>query len=207
LLDLFSGAGGGAAGYYEAGFDVVGVDIVRQKHYPYIHVVHEALDYLERHGAEFDAIHASPPCQAFSSYRRRGQGVGDKAVNLIPGTREILKQLGKPYVIENVRGAPLQSAVQLCGSSFGLDIRRHRLFETNWTLPELDCDHSWQTPRFPPAANRTNLRSTIEVGVRRIPLAVQREAMQIPWMSLHELSQAIPPAYTNYIGKFLIDEL
>jgi DNA (cytosine-5)-methyltransferase 1 len=194
-------------GYARAGFDVVGVDIDPQPRYPFEFHQGDAIEYLAAHGHEFDVIHASPPCQTFTAYRRRGAGVGDGYLNLIPETRQALIELGKPYIIENVGGAPLIDPVTLCGSSFGLDVRRHRLFESNLPLMAPPCDHSWQTPRFKPATNRTNLRRTVEVGVWRIPLDVQRKAMGIDWMELRELSEAIPPAYTEHLGRQLIDHL
>ena len=189
-------------GYHRAGFDVVGVDIVDQPRYPFEFHQGDALEVGVRLLAEqpFDAIHASPPCQAYTAYRRKGHGVGDDYPDLIAETRRLLEQTGLPYVIENVPGAPLKNPVQLCGSSFGLDVRRHRLFETNWPLLVPPCNHAAQTPRFPHATNRSNLRSTVEVGVWRIPMHVQEQAMGIDWMTLEELSQAIPPAYTEFLG-------
>lgn len=207
LLDLFCGAGGAAAGYHAAGFDVVGIDIEPQPNYPFEFIQMDALAAFAwwDEGLNFDAIHASPPCQSFTAYRRKGHGVGDGYLNLIPETRELLSGSGLPYVIENVEGAPLVDPIRLCGSSFGLDVRRHRLFESNVPLTAPACDHSWQTPRFPPATNRTNLRSTVEVGVWRIPLDVQHRAMGgCEWMTLRELSEAIPPAYTKHIGEQLM---
>lgn len=186
-------------GYHLAGFDVVGVDIAPQPHYPFEFHQVDALDFpLDG----FDAIHASPPCQAFTAYKRRPNHVGEYP-DLIWPTRRRLIDAGVPWVIENVPGAPLVNPIQLCGSSFGLDVRRHRLFESNVSMVSPPCDHSWQTPRFPPATNRTNLRCTVEIGVWRITLAVQQKAMGIDWMTLEELSEAIPPAYTEYIGAFL----
>jgi len=220
LLDLFCGAGGASAGYYEAGFDVYGIDIAPQHNYPFRFVQADAIESLRtlvnggaiRFGdreiwyRDIEAVHASPPCQLFTAYRRKGHGVGDGYPNLIPATRELLIDLNRPaWVIENVEGAPLENAVRLCGSSFELDVRRHRYFESNITLVAPPCDHSWQTPRFAPASNRTNLRRTVEVGVWRIPLDVQAKAMGISWMTLHELSEAIPPAYTEWIGCQLMD--
>jgi DNA (cytosine-5)-methyltransferase 1 len=200
LLDLFCGAGGAAMGYQQAGFDVVGVDIVDQPRYPFVFHQADALTYpLDG----FDAVHASPPCQAFTAYRRKGHGVGDGYPDLIAPMRSRLQTSGLPYVIENVPGAPLENPVQLCGSSFGLDVRRHRLFESSLALLALLCDHGWQKPRFPCATNRLNLRRTVEVGVWRIPLQVQQRAMGIDWMTLEELSEAIPPAYTEHIGRQL----
>ena len=201
LLDLFCCAGGAAKGYHDAGFDVVGVDVEPQPDYPY--EFHQA-DALEFPLDGFDAIHASPPCQSFTAYRRKGRGVGDGYPDLIEPIRTRLERSGLPYVIENVAGAPLRNAVMLCGSSFGLDVRRHRYFESNAPLTAPPCDHSWQTPRFPPATNRTNLRRTVEVGVWRIPLEVQQRAMGIDWMPLRSLSEAIPPAYTEHIGRQLL---
>lgn len=212
LLDLFCGAGGAGMGYHRAGFEVVGVDVETQPNYPFEFFQGDAIEVLEgvAKGAwprRFDAIHASPPCQSFTAYRRKGHGVGDGYPDLIEPLRELLEATGLPYVIENVPGAPLREPVQLCGSSFGLDVRRHRLFESNVALLVPPCNHSWQTPRFPQATNRKNLRRTVEVGVWRIPLEVQQQAMGIDWMTLRELSEAIPPAYTEHVGLQLIDVL
>lgn len=194
-------------GYHRAGFEVVGVDINPQPNYPFEFWQMDALLGISLFGRGVDVIHASPPCQAFTAYRRRGSEVGAKYPNLIPEMRDTLEGCGLPYVIENVPGAPLRNPIQLCGSSFGLDVRRHRLFESNLPLSALPCDHGWQTPRFPPATNRTNLRRTVEVGVWRIPLTVQQEAMGIDWMTLPELSQAIPPTYTEHLGRQLMTHL
>jgi DNA (cytosine-5)-methyltransferase 1 len=108
---------------------------------------------------------------------------------------------GVRYVIENVPGAPLRDPVVLCGSMFGLSVRRHRLFECSFPVPRLTCDHGSQVGDYPQATNRTNRRRTVEVGVWRIPVDVQRAAMGISWMSLTELSQAIPPAYAEHVGR------
>ena len=209
LLDLFCGAGGAAMGYHRAGFEVVGVDLSPQPRFPFELHQGDALLYLRQHGHEFDVIHASPPCQSFTAYRRKGHGVGDGYLNLIPATRELCKLTGRPYVIENVEQAraELRDPVRLCGSAFGLDVQRHRLFESNVDLVGTVCDHSVWSPRFPPATNRTNLRRTVEVGVWRIPLDVQRRAMGIDWMELRELSEAIPPAYTEHLGLQLLEHL
>lgn len=207
LLDLFCGAGGAAGGYRRAGFYVVGVDVHSQSRYAGDEF-HQA-DALTFPLEGFEAYHASPPCQLDCDYRRRGAGVGEGYPDLIAPTRERLEQTGRPYVIENVRGAraKLRNPMRLCGSSFGLDVRRHRYFESNVPMLVPPCDHSWQTPRFPGATNREPLsRCTVEIGVYRIPLAVQRAAMGIDWMTLEELSEAIPPAYTELIGGYLLAE-
>lgn len=211
LLDLFCGAGGAAVGYHRAGFEVIGIDINPQPHYPFAFIRAEGnwqrswLKPWQVRG--YAAIHASPPCQKFTAYRRRGGGVGDGYPDLIEEMRQILITTGLPYVLENVPGSPVQPTVQLCGSSFGLDVRRHRWFETNVPMMSPPCAHGLQRPRFPAATNRVNLRRTVEVGVWRIPLKVQQRAMGIDWMTLEELSEAIPPAYTEYIGAQLLDAI
>lgn len=182
-------------GLHRAGFHVTGVDINPQPHYPFGFL---QMDALAMNTWTFDFVWASPPCQAFTAYKRRKAHVRPRE-NLIPLVREKLAHI--PHVIENVPGAPLENPFTLCGSSFGLDVRRHRIFEANFPVAAPACDHSWQTPRFPPATNRKNLRRTVEVGVWRIPLETQRRAMGIDWMDLSELSQAIPPAYSEFIGR------
>ena len=199
---MFCGAGGASMGYSRAGFKVVGVDIVDQPEYPFAFVRGDALNPPVDLSA-FDVIHASPPCQAWTAYKRRPDHVAPRP-ELVEPVRAMLKASGVPYVIENVPGAPVEGFT-LCGSSFGLDVRRHRLFETSpRILMTPPCDHGWQARRFPSATNNRHPRKTVEVGVWRIPLATQREAMGIDWMSLETLSEAIPPAYTEWIGERLM---
>lgn len=207
LLDLFCGAGGASVGYDSAGFDVVGVDINPQPNYPYDFIQGDALSIVRYLYEDFDAIHASPPCQFATAYKRR-PGVAEDAVNLIPRTQWELAIAPRPYVIENVEQARpwLHNPIRLCGSSFGLDVRRHRLFECSFPVLERGCDHGWQTPRFPPATNRTNLRSTVEVGSWRCA-HLAPAAMGIDWMTNDELSQAIPPAFTEFIGAQLLQSI
>ncbi|MFA5053027.1 MAG: DNA cytosine methyltransferase [Parcubacteria group bacterium] len=227
LLDLFCGAGGAAVGYSRAGFEVVGVDIKPQPHYPFIFLAGDALETLRLltggasigfgtplHLTDFGAIHASPPCQAFTAYRRKGHGVGDGYPDLIAATRTLLRQTGLPYVIENVKGAPLEDAAMLCGSMFDppLDVQRHRYFEWSgfdWLGAPLFCRHKLWAPRFPAATNRKeNSRRTVEVGVRRIPLEIQQRAMGVDWnVTLEELSQMVPPRYTELIGHQLLQHI
>jgi DNA (cytosine-5)-methyltransferase 1 len=202
LLDLFSGAGGAAVGYHRAGFEVTGVDITLQHHYPYAFIRADALVALKQNWlvGRFDVIHASPPCQTYSAYRRRGNGVGERHQDLIAPVRDLLVATGKPYIIENIPASPLQNPVVVCGSSFGLDLQRHRLFESNLTLVAPPCNHDWQTPRFPQATNRQNLRRTVEVGAYRAQPYAAR-AMGIDWMTREELTEAIPPEYTHFLGR------
>jgi DNA (cytosine-5)-methyltransferase 1 len=207
LLDLFCGAGGAAMGYHRAGFEVVGVDIRPQPNYPFEFVQDDALLRLEGPWPEqFDAIHASPPCQAFTVYGNTGN-VGDYP-DLIAPTRELLRATGLPWVIENVPGAPLENPTVICGTSLGLEVRRHRLFETNWSLMVPPCAHGqFAARKYPGSTNRPNGRTVCNVGEWRVPLAQQKRAMGIGWMTLEELSEAVPPAYTELIGHQLLQHL
>ena len=149
LLDLFCGAGGSAVGYHRAGFEVVGVDNRPQPRYPFEFIQADALDFVTppsgcQFGVYFDAIHASPPCQAFTDLKSMWNA--GQHEDLITPLRPLLENTGLPYVIENVEGArsALRDPVTLCGSSFGLKVRRHRLFETNWPLMVPPCAHGQQ---------------------------------------------------------------
>jgi DNA (cytosine-5)-methyltransferase 1 len=221
LLDLFCGAGGAAMGYHRAGFDVVGVDIEPQPNYPYEFIQADALR-TEEYGypsrvliaAEFDAIHASPPCQSFTAYRRTGN-VGYYP-DLIDPTRRLLQATGLPWVMENVVCDLLIDPVLYCGTMLDppLEIQRHRLFETNWDLepPIWPCRHKLNgRDRYPGGRSKQRtgkstglVRATIEIGSWDIPLRTQQQAMGIDWMTLEELSEAIPPAYTEFIGAQLL---
>ena len=213
LLDLFCGAGGASMGYHHAGFDeIVGVDINPQLHYPFAFVQADALEYTAAYGHEFDVIHASPPCQfASQAVKKRNR---TQRSNLIPAVRESLVGLGLPYVIENVPTARdhLREPIQLCGSSFGLLVRRHRLFESNQWLWGRQCSHKEYPRRFQPAWNRTNQLRVLSLsgGYQQGQAGIEehRAAMGIGWdMDIKELSQSIPPAYTEYIGHRLIKTL
>jgi DNA (cytosine-5)-methyltransferase 1 len=198
LLDLFAGAGGSAVGYHRAGFDVVGVDIEPQPRYPFEFHQADALTYpLDG----YDAIHASPPCQAYTQLAK-----GDHP-RLIEPTRARLQTAGVPYVIENVVGAPLKNWVQLCGSLFGLRVRRHRRFETNFPLLVPPCVHRGDIVAVygdHPEDAYVNPRG----GVRRArSIDEARQAMGIAWMSWDEIREAIPPAYTEFIGGYLLNAL
>jgi DNA (cytosine-5)-methyltransferase 1 len=143
ILDLFCGAGGAAAGYASAGWEVHGVDIAPQPHYPYAFTRGDALSYLDENGHRYDAVHASPPCQHYSKATRRWAGAPASHPDLVSAVRERLRDLGLPYIIENVTHAPLVSPVVLCGSMFGLGVRRHRLFEASFPVPSPPaCDHA-----------------------------------------------------------------
>jgi DNA (cytosine-5)-methyltransferase 1 len=209
LIDAFCKAGGAGMGYSRAGFEVVGVDIEPQPNYPFEFHQADALEFLAGGGmARADAAHASPPCHAYSTVTGRNRSNRRRYPDLVAETRDALIATGLPYVIENVVGAPLRNPVQLCGSSFGLDIRRHRLFETNWPLMGPPCAHAWQTPRFRSLDSRMDGPATV-VGVHghlNYPgeFELRCKAMGIDWMTNAELTQAIPPAYTELIGHQLM---
>lgn len=209
LLDLFCGAGGAAKGYADAGFEVIGVDIKAQQSYPYEFIKMDALRALILLDMTyFDAIHASPPCQAHSTMRFRNEDVPQTG-EFLAMTRNLIKThpVRLPYVIENVPGAPMERTTLLCGSMFGLDVRRHRLFETNFKLAQPECDHAWQVPRF----KNPDPRGKPLVGVVNVhgspsyagEVELRRQAMGIDWMTNRELTQAVPPAYTRYVGERL----
>lgn len=199
-LDLFCGAGGASMGLYQAGFEVVGVDFQYQPNYPCKFLEDDVFNLELEWIRKFDFVWASPPCQMFTAYARNNEHVG-KYPDLIGDVRKLLKNAEVWWVIENVPGASLRNYIKLCGSSFGLDIRRHRIFESNFWIQPVRCRHGWQKPRFPCATNRNYLRKTVEIGVWRIPLETQRKAMGMDWMNRLELSQAVPPAYSKYIGE------
>lgn len=211
LLDLFCCEGGAAKGYYDAGFDVIGVDIVPQPRYPFDLVVGDALELLRQmmdgktHPtvgfamSEIDAFHASPPCQAHTNAQKI---MGNTHPDLIEPTRELLHMTGKPFVIENVPGAPLHNPVELCGAMFGLETYRHRLFETNWELEAPPHpEHRARTTKMgrPPKPGEFMHIVGNFSGVDR-----GREVMGMPWASRDGLREAIPPAYTEYIGRQLL---
>jgi DNA (cytosine-5)-methyltransferase 1 len=218
LLDLFCGAGGAAAGYVRAGFEVYGVDIHPQPHYlesgATAFYQHDALSVLRTHIQDpllwgpFDAIHASPPCQAYtrkSANWGRARRTNIVHHDLLAVTREGLRNTHTPYVIENVPGAPIEAQLELCGTHFGLRIIKHRLFEANWALPmaPASCDHR---DVYNPWSGKG--RSADQL----------REAQGTPWIPMSggasrkagvtgDLFNAIPPAYTEHIGRALIEHL
>jgi DNA (cytosine-5)-methyltransferase 1 len=207
LLDLYCGVGGASAGYYKAGFDVTGIDLKHGRRYPYKYIKGDVLLYLQDLDflRSFDIIHASPPCQTHSitQHLRNAQGKSTSKLDLIPQTRAALIASGKPYVIENVPGSPLINPIQLCGSSFGLRVRRHRLFESNMKLTGSTCNHKGQGR---PVGVYGSLNDQIPKGGKTATTIDEgRDAMGMPWAIWTELVEAIPPAYSEYIGKQIIN--
>jgi DNA (cytosine-5)-methyltransferase 1 len=207
LLDLFCGAGGAAMGYHRAGFDVVGVDIKPQPRYPFEFHQGDAMTWpLDG----YDAIHASPPCQAYSAMRTNWNARSDHP-DLLPPMRERLLASGLPWVIENVPGAPMSPLVLLCGSAFGLGIpgyqlRRHRWFEVcgTWVMSP-PCQH--HGPVIGIYGDHGRDRRRKDGYGRYFTLDERKQAMGIDWMARGELDQAIPPAYTEHIGRQLLEHL
>lgn len=204
LLDLFCGAGGAAMGYHRAGFDeIVGVDINPQPHYPFTFIQADAMEFpLEG----FDLIHASPPCQAYSRTRVIHPEI--ERPDLLPRTRTRLQASGIPWIIENVPGAPMKPKIILCGQMFELPIYRHRLFETSFPFRQ-SPQHPRHKERTTSAHGGAHYRTAkiITVAGYCSDTARARAALGTPWMSRDECNQAIPPAYTEYIGKQIIQQL
>jgi DNA (cytosine-5)-methyltransferase 1 len=227
LLDLFCCEGGAARGYADAGFEVVGVDIEPQPNYPFEFVNADVLalsrdalrgcwhesssktvlpGMLHRCLGHFDAVHASPPCQAHSDLQKQSKCHYE---DFIEPTRALLEAWGLPYVIENVEGAPLRDPVVLCGTMFPeLRVIRHRLFETNWQLEQpahpagrhpLVFTHDKRKAHYGQLDQDT---SYVQVtGGGNCTIANKRAAMGTPWMSGHGCNEAIPPAYAEHLGR------
>lgn len=211
LLDLFSGAGGSAWGYMLAGFHVTGIDHQPQPRYRGdVFIQSDALAYLEKHGQAYDVIHASPECQGYSV--TQGMPWVQARARCIPTVRTALQAVQRPYVIENVPGSTpdLHPTIELCGLSFGLKVLRHRLFEMTWLCLGPQCP-GHQSVRIG-REGYVCVAGHGDSGHGHIPAdhrsaAAWRTAMGIDWMTMRELSQAIPPAYTQWIGTQLMQYL
>ena len=210
LLDLFCGAGGAAMGYHRAGFEVVGVDIAPQPHYPFEFWQADALDVLRdlpRTFHELHSIHASPPCQKWS------EATPDASIHpdLVGPVRDLLLAIGLPSVIENVPAAPLSGPI-LCGTSFGLvvetgELWRHRRFEAigwEWPLLMPGCAHRQRERVLSVTGTGYGGKHKGHNGNKPAGIQEGRAVMGIDWMTIAELSEAIPPAYTEFIGEQLL---
>ena len=221
LLDLFCGGGGAAMGYHRAGFrEIVGVDHLYQPRYPFTFVPGDALTYLAEHGREFDLIHASPPCQGYSVLRCLPWLRDREYPLLIDATRAGLVETARPWVLENVERAPLKGIV-LCGRMFGLPLYRHRRFESSHVLlqpvhPRHDIvigrgrdvnDRAKGTLNAGSNKGAWGQQQIVTVAGGQFRKADGERAMDITWMRKNELAQAIPPAYTEFIGRQLLSAL
>jgi DNA (cytosine-5)-methyltransferase 1 len=218
LLDLFCCAGGAAMGYHRAGFDVVGVDIAPQPHYPFESHQADALEFISAHGHEFDAIHASPPCQPYSTgvvsrSSKWNHTKGKDEAALIGATHALLVASGKPWVIENVMGARAHMPspwFALCGAMFDRPIPRHRAFSTSFYV--LAPEH--------PKCRGLALRAAQELGWEYRDMSVTGKGRRagtserwayllgVDWpMTQHEMAESIPPVYTAHVGAQLMAHL
>lgn len=221
LLDLFCGAGGAAVGYHRAGFEVVGVDLVHQPNYPFEFWQLDALDVLDwlltgrwqRYPrSEIAAVHASPPCQGYSRMRHLPWLRDRDYPMLIDPVRAALHELGLPFVIENVEDAPLDPSIVLCGRMFGLPLYRHRRFElSHWMLAPGHPRHEEVIFKGRLLNSRYSSNGSGVIGVvgntSGVRIEHARRAMGIDWMARDELTQAIPPAYTEFVGQQLLQAL
>lgn len=208
LLDLFCGAGGCSVGYHRAGFDVVSVDHKPHPDYPFEFHEADALDFLEAHGHEFDVIHASPPCQA-STALTKGTNKGRQYVQLIPETRDILRTTGLPSIIENVQGSDLRRDLTLCGEMFGLGVLRHRYFELSFTarqsahIPHRGRVRGWRHGTYYDGP----YVAVYGDGGGKGSVAEWQQAMGIDWTDDRKaIAEAVPPAYTEHIGRQLLEQ-
>lgn len=210
ILDLYCGAGGAAVGYHRAGFEVVGVDINPQPDYPFAFHQGDALDYVADRWEEFDAIHASPPCQA-SSALTKGTNRGREYQQLIPQTRIVLAGTDLPTIIENVQGSALRRDLTLCGEMFSLDVIRHRYFEID--------GFTATAPAHRPHRGRVRgwrhgvyydgpYVAVYGDGGGKGSVAEWQAAMSIDWCNNRKsLAEAIPPHFTEHIGLQLMEHL
>lgn len=198
VVDICCKAGGCSKGFADAGFRVVGVDIETQPNYPYEFYCDNGFDFLSRHGRDFDLISVSPPCQKYSKSTQQWRKAGKVYPDLIASFRELLIKTGKPYVIENVPGAPLINPIFLNGAMFGLFVHRPRFFECSFPVAQLV---------MPIVPKPVKMGRPVKDGDYIQPVghfsgvAYARKQMQIDWMTQEELTQAIPPMYTKYIAK------
>lgn len=201
VLDVCCKAGGTSMGYKKAGFEVHGVDIEPQTHFPFTFFLGEGIEFIKNHSQEYDLISVSPPCQKWSKSATQWRKEGKEYPDLISQFRDVLIESGKPYVIENVPGAPLINPIFLNGAMFGLFVHRPRYFECSFPVIQ---------PKMPIVPKPVEMGRAVKNGEYVQPVGhftnvhYARQQMQIDWMNRSEMAQAIPPAYTEYIGKEFI---
>ncbi|MGX1129945.1 hypothetical protein RKD49_002135 [Streptomyces glaucescens] len=207
VLDLFCCAGGAGMGYWRAGFDVVGVDIQPRPNYPFRFIEGDALDAMREMGQEFSLIHASPPCQPHTALTK-GTNKGREYSDFLAEMRELCEWYGVYWVIENVPGAPMRADLTLCGEMFGLGVIRHRHFELGWDPEGTPAQPEHKPHRGPVRGWRHGVWrdgpyiAAYGKGGGKGSVAEMQQAMDITWTDVHEeLTEAIPPAYTEWIGR------
>jgi len=210
IADLFCGAGGAGMGLHRAGFEVIGFDIEPQKNYPFEFHQQDALTVDLR---EFDAVWASPPCQLFTIGLNNTQlSDRDKHLDFITPIREIIVDSGLPYIIENVVSAPLQHWIMLCGTMFGLKVIRHRWFESTillWSFGHSKHNGVLHNGDYIAVYNGKwrNSNSQYPIPKRFLTKSAWAHAMKIDWMTKQELSQAIPPDFSQHLGRQLFNHI
>jgi len=215
LLDAFCCAGGASKGYHDAGFEVVGVDLVSQPNYPYEFVQGDAVKLLGDRGfmAQFDAAAGSPPCQGYSQMTRCRPGLAAEYPRLLPAVKELCRAWGGPWIIENVEGSGLAHqcdllgthGIMLCPMMFGRELYRHRYFEASFPL-----EAPRQHPRHDKPASKAGHwkpGTVISVAGNCAPIGLAREVMGIDWTTRDELREAIPPYFTEYLGRILLEHM
>lgn len=209
LIDLCAKQGGSSFGYWLAGFDVTAVDRDPQPHFPtrpgLRFIQADAIDYLAKHGHEYHVRAGSPPCQAHTLAQRIQN---NDHPDLIDPMRALMITAGGPYIIENVPGAPLIDPIEVCGAAFPrLRVYRHRLFEFGGGIHLAAPDHPlhlWPTTKMgrPPRNGEF-----LHVVGNFSGAALVREAWQVPWMTRDGMREAIPPAYTEFLGRQALQQL
>lgn len=209
ILDLYCGAGGASKGYFKAGFEPIGVDHGPQPRYPFLFLRWDAVAFARTQWQFIErcaAIHASPPCQRYTQSALYRRNMGCEYPDLVGPTRDALELTGKPWVMENVVGAPMRPDLKLCGCFFNLPIRRVRIFETSWGAKWTAPEHKHAGPVLSVVGCGTPTWVRQKLGYS--PVAQDyRDAMGIQWMTRKELSQAIPPAYTELVGRMLKEQI
>lgn len=205
LLDLFCCGGGAGKGYHDAGFEVTGIDINPQPKYPFEFIQADAIEYLINNHHKFDVIHASPPCQNNTKSTKVHKAAGKVYECFIERVRNELIKIGKPFVIENTMDAPLIEPVTLCGSMFGLKTYRHRLFESNFKINV--PVHPVHVAKNTKMGRKPVDGEFIQVVGHFSGVKFAQKAMGIDWLGQKELAQAIPPAYSEFIGKQIIKSM
>lgn len=205
VLDTFCKAGGSSKGWVDAGYEVVGVDIEPQPHYPYEFHLGDAIEFIYKYGSEFFIVYGGPPCQRYSSITRTA-GTSSNHPDLIAPTRKAMQSTGRPYIIENVPGAPLINPIMLCGTMFGILEIRHRYFECNPAInvSPPPCNHHRPVVKHGRPPDRTKHFHGITGHFSDVEWA--REIRGTPWMNQEELAEAIPPHYTKWLGKHILEK-